>query len=346
MRYVIDGLFYTQPVTGIQRYARELVAELDKVAPAGLFEIAVPKGTENPRLDNIPTCEIGECSGLLWEQLSFAHYLNVSGRTGICLCNTLPLRRKGDIAVVHDVSYKVNPWFFKGPRGLMSRVWHCANYRHAARSALRIVTVSSFSRGEIARSYHVDQTTIAVCPNGWQHLQKCGSDSDALSARGLETGEFFFSMSSLAPNKNVQWLLKVAELMPESVFVIAGGSQISQKFSDVPKNVRLVGYVSDEEAKALMEGCKAFVFPTFYEGFGIPPLEALACGANVVVSDTPCMHEVFGESATYVDPNDPLPIDLVESSSDARDETLEKYSWETTADSFMRMLMQIETTSK
>ena len=67
--------------------------------------------------------------------------------------------------------------------------------------------------------------------------------------------------------------------------------------------MRYLGYVTDGEAKALMANCRAFLFPTLYEGFGIPPLEAIACGApRVIVSDTPCMREIYGPHAAYLDP--------------------------------------------
>ena len=90
------------------------------------------------------------------------------------------------------------------------------------------------------------------------------------------------------------------------MFAIAGGGSLEAEakrlgLANLP-NVVYLGYVSDGEAKALMHHCKAFLFPTLYEGFGIPPLEAVACGApRIYVSDTPCMREIYGDCAGYID---------------------------------------------
>ena len=113
-------------------------------------------------------------------------------------------------------------------------------------------------------------------------------------------------MANLLKNKNFPWVLRAAKNTPQAVFAIAGGGSLQAQakalgLADLP-NVCYLGYVSDGEAKALMSHCQAFLFPTLYEGFGIPPLEAIACGApRVIVSDTPCMREIYGPHACYID---------------------------------------------
>lgn len=90
--------------------------------------------------------------------------------------------------------------------------------------------------------------------------------------------------------------------------------------------------MTDGEAKSLMENCKAFLFPTLYEGFGIPPLEAIACGApRVMVSNTPCMREIYGSHADYIDlSTNHGSVDHVTPGRDAA-AVLQKYSWEGSA---------------
>ena len=105
-----------------------------------------------------------------------------------------------------------------------------------------------------------------------------------------------------------------------------------------------MGFVSDEEAKTLMRACKAFLFPTFYEGFGIPPLEAISAGARqVVVSDTEVMHEIFGKGVIYIDPNDYTSdlTNLSEISNEQISELLKKYSWKKSADNLLNLLRNI-----
>ena len=131
---------------------------------------------------------------------------------------------------------------------------------------------------------------------------------------------------------------------PNAVFAVSGAVN-SKVFGDnfdfeVPKNLKFLGYVSDEEAKTLMRDCKAFLFPTFYEGFGIPPLEAMSVGAKAVVSDASCMREIFEDSVYYVDPNN-ADVDfeqlLSEKVSDPQ-KILDKFSWQKSAEKFMEIL--------
>ena len=126
---------------------------------------------------------------------------------------------------------------------------------------------------------------------------------------------------------------------------IAGGGSLAEEagrlgLADLP-NVVYLGYVSDGEAKSLMENCKAFLFPTLYEGFGIPPLEAIACGApRVMVSNTPCMREIYGSHADYIDlSTNHGSVDHVTPGRDAA-AVLQKYSWEGSARRMLEVLRE------
>lgn len=125
---------------------------------------------------------------------------------------------------------------------------------------------------------------------------------------------------------------------------IAGGGSLAAEaerlgLADLP-NVLYLGYVSDGAAKALMAHCKAFLFPTLYEGFGIPPLEAAACGApQIIVSDTPCMREVYGPCAAYIDLTaNPGDVDDVTPATAPTAALLEKYSWDKSAERLLQIL--------
>ena len=102
-----------------------------------------------------------------------------------------------------------------------------------------------------------------------------------------------------------------------------------------PENVILPGYITDGQAKSLMSKCRAFLFPTLYEGFGLPPLEAIASGANaIVISDIDVMHEVYGEAGTYIDPYDrqPLMPELNILGKEDKERLLGRFSWKETAE--------------
>ena len=162
----------------------------------------------------------------------------------------------------------------------------------------------------------------------------------------LRRGQYYFSMANLLKNKNFPWVLRSARNKPDTVCAIAGGGSLAAEakrlgLADLP-NVVYLGYVSDGEAKALMHHCKAFLFPTLYEGFGIPPLEAVACGApRIYVSDTPCMREVYGDCAGYIDlkTNHGYVDDVTRPKRDAA-ELLARYSWHKSAQALLDVLTQ------
>lgn len=336
--YVIDGLFLTQKITGIQRYAYEITMELDKLISPNTLEILVPEYLEKvPNLKNIKVIKYGKKNGVLWQQINYANYARKNKLKCICLTNTLPLLYAHGIITIHDVSYKANPQFFKAKRDHLSALWHRLNYWRAAHSSMKIITVSEFSKSEIIKYYRVEPKRITVVYNAWQHMNRVKAAADTFERYPqLEKGSYYFSMSTLAANKNFKWILYAAKNNPNEQFAIAGGGKLkgaaeTEGFVNLP-NVSFLGYVSDEDAKTLMANCKAFLFPTLYEGFGIPPLEAVACGApRIIVSDTPCMHEIYGDKAEYIVPQ------IYRGKFDRNSKglnamgTLEKYSWSLSA---------------
>ena len=340
--FTINGRFLSQNLTGVQRYALGIVQELDTMVEPGEVAIVAPEGTRNPYLKNIDFECYGSLKGNLWEQVDFPRFLRKTRSRQISLCNTVPLLISGGIVAIHDISYKVNPQFFRGPRNAVGRYWRRLNYWRAIYASDCLVTVSEFSKGEILKHYRVPEEKITVAGNAWQHMDCIEADESVFSKFEIPHQGFYFAMSSLASNKNIPWIFESARLTPNKLFVVSGASAPSLKTSelaDYPDNVKLVGYLSDGEAKALMESCEAFVFPTFYEGFGIPPLEAIACGAEIIVSDTECMHEVYGEAANYIDPLRPIDLETIAlEGSKHRDAVLGRYSWEGSAEKYKRLL--------
>jgi len=345
--YAIDGRFLRQRLSGIQRYSIELLAELDSLVPPGLVELITPPGTAAPPYKNIRVVTFGTHQGSLWEQIDYPRYLKQSGRKGLCTCNVIPvLGFQGD-AVVHDVCYRARPDFYKDPRGRLSALWHRFQYRLITRKAERIITVSEFSKAELTRYYKVDPARITVIYNAWQQMERVEPDETIFSRQpALQKGKYYFTMANLLKNKNLPWILRAAQNAPECVFAVAGGGNLKDAVGKrglaSPPNVLYLGYVTDGAAKALMANCKAFVFPTLYEGFGIPPLEAVACGApQIFVSDTPCMREVYGPHAAY--------IDLKANAGDVKNilpaeqpavSVLSRYSWRQSAQQLASLLMR------
>ena len=150
---------------------------------------------------------------------------------------------------------------------------------------------------------------------------------------------------SLQKRKNLKWIANYAANHPNDFFAISG-KQISGMVSDdleilkTLKNVIFLGYVSDGQVKALMQNCKAFVFPSYYEGFGIPPLEALSVGAKIIISDIPSLKEIYKDCAYFINPDDTnINLeDLLKIQVSPPQKILEYYSYENAAKMFYKEL--------
>lgn len=342
MKAIINGKFLTQKITGVQRYAREILLELDKIVNTNEIEIAVPNDDliDTPSYKNISIVKVGKLKGNLWEQISFPLYVAKQNGVSINLCNTSPLLKPG-IVCIHDVKINATPQYFNKNFVL----WYRLLFYNTAKRAKKIITVSEFSKSEIIKYYGVDKEKIVVIPNAWQHFERIEYDENTLNKYNLESKRYYFAMSSLEPNKNFKWIAEAAKNNPDELFVVSGSINkkvFSENFSmDNVNNLKFLGYVSDPEAKTLMRECKAFLFPSFYEGFGIPPLEAIVAGAtHIIVSDTPCMHEIYEKYACYIDPNDwDVNIDdLVSKDQINLKEVQNKYSWKISAEKILAVL--------
>lgn len=329
---IVNGRFLIHKVTGVERYAREILDELDKIIEPDWITLAIPPGIKDiPIYTNIRVKRIGKLRNRLWEQISFPWY--VYQRKGIALnfCNVAPLLSPG-IVYIHDAKTKAVPQYYSKVFLLWSRILAF----NIAKRARAVITVSEFSKTEIEKYLHIDPRRITVIPSAWNHYKRVLYDEEALARFKLKSGRYFFSLSSLEPNKNFKWIAEVAKKNPGYVFVVAGAINKSVFREgldfDCPANMKLIGYVSDEEAKTLMRECRAFLFPTFYEGFGLPPMEAMGAGAKqIVVSDTAVMHEIYGNCVRYIDPNKyDLNCEFDCYVTDA-EKVLNQYTWENNA---------------
>ncbi len=347
MKYLVDGYFLTERINGVQRFGYEILKRWDTYEEAKEIQVLVPAYYEGSKaFRNLDIIRYGSNKGRLWEQIDFPGYLKKHKQEGIYFTNLIPVTCKKGIVVLHDVIFKARPDFFnKSFRGKVSVFWRTLLYKLIVKSDMKIVTVSEFSKSEIIRLYGVKADRITVVYNSWQHMNDVTSDDSVLLKAGVEDGSFFFSMATIAKNKNFEWILHCANNNPDQMFVIAGGGDLDKIRCELGfghlNNVKFLGYVSDEEAKSLMKHCKAFLFPTLYEGFGIPPLEAAACGAGgIVVSDTACMHEIYGNYATYVNPLEYSNIKISDHMQKNMNELLQRYDWDVSAKKLYELLIE------
>jgi glycosyltransferase involved in cell wall biosynthesis len=323
-------------VTGVQRYLLSLLPHL----PSELISIK-------------PSQALQGIKGHLWEQL----YLPTQLRRRLLWSpgNTGPLGVSRQVVTVHDAAPLDHPEWFERKFAL----WYSALLPRLIRKVRAIITVSHFSKERIMQLTGVESERVHVISNGVdRRFRPVDSKTvkGALRRLGL-TDPYILFVGSLEPRKNLKLLW---ETWPQGNFdgatlAVAGATgQVFQKFQidSVPKGVHLLGRVEDDLLPALYSGAAGFVYGSIYEGFGLPPLEALACGCPVAVSDIPAHREVCGQSVLYFNPFSPkdllskledlLRLDIAQRAS-MGEQGLRRaalYSWETAAARTWQILTQ------
>jgi len=332
-KFIIDGKFLLNRITGIERYCIEIVRELDKIADGYCLEIVIPSNAvvvTQLELRNIAIKRYGRDIKLLWRQYILPFYIWRQKGTGIFLMNNAPFNCSG-IVLMYDIAMIARPEFYTWKHTMLARFLFSGIFKHAR----QIMTVSEFSKSEILKYFTCKNRNIIVAYSAWQHYQNIPCQDGVLEKYGLKAGEYFFMIGGLSPNKNLKWLEGAAKNNPYYVFAASGSinADVFRNIKSEFKHLRFLGYLSDPEVKTLMKYNRAFVFPTFYEGFGLPPLEALSTGAKIIVSDTPVMREVYEDAAYYIDPNDyDVDMDaLLREEKPDGGRILEKFSWESSA---------------
>lgn len=342
----VNGRFLEGNITGQGRFACEILTELDKIIAKGKLAIVVPpKAKKCLSLKNIEVIKHGRLKGRAWEQISFALFLILNKAKPLNLCTIFPIVRTGPTCV-HDISYKLNKRYFIGIKGTISRWWNCLMYKRLFSSKEKIITVTEYSKKQIVDTYGVVPDRITIISNSWQHFKEIQCDNKILeSDTRIKKGNFYFALGSLAKNKNFDWIFNVALNNADDCFVIAGEEVEFYKNAIVkkPNNVIYLGYVSDQAVRSLYRNCKAFLFPSIYEGFGIPPIEALSVGCPVIAAKASSLPEILEDSVHYIDPYDPN-VDLgqlLTQGVEAADKVLGKYSWSKSAEKLLIFLTDI-----
>ena len=243
------------------------------------------------------------------------------------------LLTKRSVVVLHDI----RPLVMDTDKGFFRfKFWvHCLSTKWFAQ---RVFTVSDNQRHLISEKLGIPLDKIGITYNGWEHMKGVTPDESIFdNMPGVVKGEYYYALGSLAKHKNFKWIREVARRNPDKTFVVAGGKDLRAFGDDAEAkdthNVFYPGYVSDAENAALMKHCKLFLHPAVFEGFGIPPLEALALGAPIALANATCLPELYGDTARYFDPYD-YDTDLDKLAAQpvaAPDEVLQKYSWDRTA---------------
>jgi glycosyltransferase involved in cell wall biosynthesis len=301
----INGRFLTQPVSGVQRFAREIVDAWDDIldmrpeAEHREIELVHPPGAlDVPTLRHIAIRQVGRLTGHAWEQLELPR--QARSRRLIGLANAGPVSHSDSLVVIHDAAVFDVPDSFSW----RYRIAHRALDRLLARRA-RIATVSHFSADRLASHLAIDRAAIAIIPNGVDTMANEPADVTILDRLGLGGKPYFLTFGSGNPRKNIGLIYRAFALLDrQDVRLIIVGGSASGVFTheDTFTDPRIIaaGQCSDGEIAALYDHACALVSPSRYEGFGLPPLEALVRGCPAIVSDIPPHREACGDAATYI----------------------------------------------
>lgn len=306
----VNGKFLAQRTTGVQRVAHSLLKALDtrQGGLPGRWVLLCPPDSELPILKNIEVRRLGRFPGPLhgWEQTTLPWasqgglLLNLSG--------SAPWFGHHQACILHDAAVFDAPLAYTA----VFVQWYRALFQHLARQNGPLLTVSEHSRDRLALHLHIDRARIAVVPNGGDHLDGVVADPGALARLGLLNARFLLVVASDNPSKNINGLLAAfARLSDRSDradyrLVIVGGGNTSVfargSLQGSQPGVVRAGNIDDAGLKALYQSAVALVLPSFYEGFGLPALEAMQCACPVIASNLPALREVCADAALYVDP--------------------------------------------
>ena len=341
-QFAINGNGLTKPITGMERYLLEIVPALDQICKGMDIVLVLPKTAVCPlKLKNIRVVHCGFFKGELWGQISFTKYLYQNKAIGVELGSRISLLKPDGIVCLHDIKNSTEKDVIKFSIRYLSIL---KNYI-TCKFAKHIVTVSEYSKNEIIKVYKVNPDRITIIHNAWQHIKNYENSEEIFDRHPyIKRGEYFFSLGSLSIHKNIKWIIDNAKKYPDNMYIISGrvNKDLYGTSDDLEEieNIKYVGYASNADVKALMRHCKALVLPSLFEGFGIPPLEALSLGAKAVISDITCLPEIFEDCVHYIDPYNP-DVDLnklLEEPVAPPDKLLEKYNWDKSARQWLEVM--------
>jgi glycosyltransferase involved in cell wall biosynthesis len=349
-KVLINGDFFCRRLTGIERYAYEITMRLDKISKPGEIAIIVPNNAENtPLFSNLKLIRHKKNikSHLWWKMITLQWFLVTHREYTVLEFGNTALPFAPGIVFLHDIYCEFFTEDFISRRDKFTRLYNRLQYRFIARLAKRITTVSEYSKSEISKTFKIDPSGINVIYNSADHIRDIDADESVFEQFPmLDEKQFYFSLGSLSKRKNIKWILEYAVKHPESIFAISGTSlstvKVNELDGEIPKNIILLGYLDDSKVKALMTKCKAFIHPSYYEGFGLTPLEALSCGAQIIVAKAASLPEIYGNTAHYIDPfNTDVDLDaLLREPVETPDAILAKYSYDISAEKVYNLIQE------
>lgn len=288
MTLIINGRFLTRPVTGVERVGRMLMDVIASEWPNS--RIAVPARCElvggQPALEVMP---IGTTQGHFWEQVELPRVLE-SGDVLLSPANTGPLRCDRHVPFIHDLAFVHHPDWFNA----RFATWYRMLMPRMARKASRVLTSNAYVARELQRYFGISEDRIAIVPP-FVHIDRHRAPIDPPHPR-----PYYLAVGSLDPRKGLDrvfnWFTGLQRHDHDLLIVGRPGRAFNPVDVPVHPRIVLLGDVQEERLLGLYRGATALVQGSYYEGFGLPVLEALACGCPVIAAQLPVFQENFGDA--------------------------------------------------
>jgi len=289
----LNGRFKSHRVTGLQRYAQEVSARL-----ASQLQVCQP------------AAKLRGWRGHLWEQT----VLPLQSRSGLLWspCASGPLLATNHVVTLHDIFPLESPQWYS--QAFVD--WYRVMLSSLAKRSRHIIAVSHYTKSRLRQFFNIPDEKITVVYHGVDSAFSSVTQDQVSAARvalQLPSLNYFLFVGSLEPRKNLSRLLaawsSIAHELPADLWLIvtgAGDRAVYQGsgLAPLPPRVHMTGYVPDLHLPGLYAGSSAFLYPSLAEGFGFPPLEAMAAGVPVLTSKVTALPEICGAAAIYVDPYD------------------------------------------
>jgi len=322
MRVGLDGYPLAEPRTGVGHYTLELARALALIAPSDRFELVSPAPFSSSALEEINQANLSNLRAV---------HLKTSRIRGHWWAVGLPLYvTKARFDLFHGTNFEVPFWNRHSVVTIhdLSALLHREKHRDSlarrarlrlpivAKLARKIITPTESVKREVCEHLRVKANKVIAIPSAArQSFRPVPSEQTVETRKRLAIeDDFLLFVGTLEPRKNLLTLLKAFDqivrqtsLRPQLVITGGEGWLMDETFSfikhsGIGDHLRLTGYLGDDELRALYSSCRIFVYPSLYEGFGLPPLEAMACGAPVIAGRVAALQEVLGSAARLFDP--------------------------------------------